>query len=93
MITFEQARQLVVDHVRPQWSPSLGELITLPDGFEDATHWRVIAGAREALVDQNRDFDAMDMPALLVGKYSAGMVVELAVIANLDRLDRMTPTR
>jgi hypothetical protein len=91
MITFEEARHRVLDVLRPQWRASQGELIALPKGYEDATHWRVIAGAREALIDGDLDFDTMDMPAWLVGKHN-GAITRLAVIANLDRLDRMTPT-
>jgi len=90
MITFEEARQLVQHSLRGSWSPKLGTLVTLPSGFEESTHWRVIAGAREALVDGDRDFDLMDAPAFLVSK-TTGAVERLVVIDNLDRLDSMTP--
>jgi hypothetical protein len=91
MITFQEARQRVLDVLRPEWRASQGTLIALPGGYEDATHWRVIAGARERLIDGDLDFDAMDMPAWLVGKHN-GAVTRLVVIASLDRLNRMTPT-
>lgn len=90
MITFEQARQIVLDDLRKTWHPDNGTLITLPTGAEDATHWRVIAGAREALIDGDHDYDLMDAPALLVSKYG-GAITRLIVIANLDRLESMTP--
>lgn len=91
MITFEQARQRVIDHLAPSWAPGLGELVTLPTGAQDETHWMVPAGARESLIDGDHDFDVMDMPAMLVSKLN-GAVTEVRVIDNVDRLAKMTPT-
>jgi hypothetical protein len=91
MTTFEEARQRVLDVLRPEWRANQGTLITLPQGYEDATHWRVIAGARERLIDGDLDFDTMDMPAMLVAKHG-GAVTRAIVIASFDRLDKMTPT-
>jgi hypothetical protein len=89
--TFSEARRRVQIHLAARWSPELGTLTTLPQGFEDATSWRVIAGAREALVDGDADYELMDAPALLVDK-TTGAVSELSVLDNTDRLDRMRPT-
>lgn len=91
MIDFAEARRRVQIHVAARWNDELGTLTTLPTGYEDATHWRVIAGAHEALIDGDPDYVVMDMPALLVNKLT-GAVEELAVVASFDRFDRMTPT-
>jgi hypothetical protein len=90
MLTFEDARQLVESAIRPDWRAEDGTLIVLPDGWEDATHWQVVAGAREYLVDGDPAFGRIDWPALLVDKKS-GAVLRLPVMANFERLDRMTP--
>lgn len=91
MITFEQARRSVEHLMRFDWQPDHGTLITLPTGFEDAGHWRVVAGAREYLVDRDVDFNLMDVPAFLVSK-STGAITQLSVVDNFDQLDGMTPT-
>lgn len=90
MITFDEARQIVERELRAKWQPWQGTLITLPTGAEDATHWRVIAGARESLVDGDLDFDLMDAPALLVSK-TTGELQRVVVIADMERLSAMTP--
>lgn len=58
------------------------------DGREDATHYLVVAGAREALVDG--DYDLMDQPALLVAK-ATGRLEPAPVIDSLNRLEAMRP--
>jgi hypothetical protein len=90
-VTFDDARRRVQIHLAAKWSDQLGTLTTLPEGFEDATHWRVVAGAREALVDGDDDYQLMDAPALLVDKRT-GAVTEVSVLDHLDQLDRMRPT-
>jgi hypothetical protein len=90
MITFEEARSIVQRSLQRSWQPAHGTLITLPTGFQNDTHWRVIAGAREYLVERDSDFDIMDAPAMLVSKRT-GEVSRLVVIGNLDLLGRMTP--
>lgn len=91
MIDFAEARRRVQIAVAAKWPDDLGTLVTLPTGYEDAASWRVIAGAREALIDGNDDYQVMDMPALLVDKQT-GAIQELPVVANFARLDRMIPT-
>jgi hypothetical protein len=90
MITFEEARLIVERSLHGSWSPQLGTLITLPVGSQNATHWRVVAGAREYLVEHDDDFNLMDAPAMLVSKRT-GEVSRLVVISNLDLLGSMTP--
>lgn len=91
MITFAEARRRVQIHVAARWTDELGTLTTLAGGYQDEKFWRVVAGAREALVDHDPSFHVMDMPALLVNKQT-GAIEELDVIDSFDRLDAMTPT-
>lgn len=91
MIDFAEARRRVQIHLAAKWKPEAGTLTTLPEGYQDATAYCVVAGAREALVDGDPDYAIMDAPALLVDKRT-GEVQELPVIPNLNRLDAMTPT-
>jgi hypothetical protein len=90
MITFEEARLIVERSLRGSWRPDHGTLITLPTGFQNDTHWRVIAGAREYLVERDSDFATVDAPAMLVSKRT-GEVSRLIVIDSLNLLGSMTP--
>lgn len=90
MVTFREARQIVEDALRPEWPADGGTLVTLDHGWQDDQSWHVVAGAREALVDGDRDYQVMDQPAYLVDK-ATGRLDELAMIESLDRLDAMTP--
>lgn len=89
-VTFEEARRIVFGALRPEWKRSQGTLVTLPAGYEDDTHWHVIAGARQWLVDRDDNFSIMDAPVLLVNK-KTGTVERLSVLEDADRLRRMTP--
>jgi hypothetical protein len=88
--SFEDARRKAADALRPEWPEDAGTLTVLDYGWEDDTHWQVIAGAAEWLVDRDHNFALMDAPALFVSK-ATGKVERLPVLANLDRLDRMRP--
>lgn len=90
MTTFEEAREIVTATIAPSWGPDNGTFYVSPDGYEDATHWHVLAGARECLVDGNMEYVRMDGPACLVDKYT-GELALLQVLGNWDRLDAMTP--
>lgn len=88
-LDFDRARRLGLAHVAPTWTPEIdGELYVAPYGAEDDTHFRVIVGAREALVDGNFLFERMDAPVLLVDKVT-GEVLELTFLDNLERLGAM----
>lgn len=87
-VTFDQARQLADDLLRPSWRPDDGTFAVGPYGWEDGTHWHVVYGAAEAATDSN--YVLMDAPALLVDK-STGAVEQLSYIDNLDRLAAMRP--
>jgi hypothetical protein len=90
VITFAEARQIVEDAYGPHWPGDMGTFITLDKGFQDATHWRVIAGAKEALEGHDFDYVWMDAPALLVDKQT-GQLSAVAELFNWQRLDAMEP--
>jgi len=92
MVTFEEARRLVEADMRKHWQRSQGTLVVLPEGFEDAESWHVIAGAQEYLLDDDSDFVLFDAPALLVSK-DTGKIERLTVLESFDRLQRMTPVQ
>lgn len=87
-VTFEDARAVVDRALRPSWPAELGELHVAADGFEDATSWHVIAGAREYLEGGDDGYVLLDWPALLVDKLTGG-VERAVVIDNLERLGAM----
>lgn len=91
MFTFDQARQVVLSYLFPQWIRQMGTLVALPTGYENDTHWQVIAGAKEALSGDDSAFQLMDGPAFLVDK-ETGELTLVNVITSLDELYAMTPT-
>jgi hypothetical protein len=90
MVTFEQARVIVQRALRPGWPADGGTLVTMPYGWEDAQSWQVVAGAAEALIDGDIEFEVMDPPAYLVDK-ATGRLEMPNQIEVMDRLDDMTP--
>lgn len=44
-VDFDYARRLVRDHLLDRWRAEDGRLLIAPRGFENATHWRVVASA------------------------------------------------
>jgi hypothetical protein len=90
--TFEQAREIVRSAYEPHWKPEMGELVTLPIGYEDEIHWWVVVGAREALVDGDNDFQMFDLPVSLVKKETGELELVPFLDGDLDKLDAMTPT-
>ena len=89
-VTFEQAREIVERALRPEWTAEYGTLVTMPYGWEDEQSWQVVAGAEEALVGGDFNYEIMDQPAFLVDK-ATGRLDQPVKITVLDRLDRMTP--
>lgn len=88
-VSFDEARKIVEDEIRPEWTPDYGTLVTLNTGWEDDSFWRVTAGAKEYLVDGNTDYVILDAWIYLVSKRT-GKITKLHVIDNLKRLDGMT---
>ena len=91
MLTFQQAREAVALHIVPRW-PGLeaGRPFVADWGSQDETHWEVIAGAKEYLVDGDQSFVMMDLPVFLVDKRT-GDVEEVPFLEALGRLERMEP--
>ena len=88
-ISFEQARQIIDRHLRPDWD--LGTFHVDAEGYEDANYWRVNAGPLEAMGDDtDLEFLVCGMPAFLVAK-STGAIREVPIFANLEWMGSMTP--
>lgn len=92
MVTFEEARRRVEADLRKNWQRSQGTLVVLPEGFEDAESWHVIAGAQEYLLEDDADFALLNAPVLLVSK-TTGKIERLIALESFDRLQRMTPVQ
>lgn len=82
-VDWQDARDRVRGALSP-W-PHLGDLHIADYGAEDATHWRVIYGAREALVENDPFFDLMDAPVALVSK-ATGAIEWLDLLPNRARV-------
>lgn len=87
-VTFDDARRIAEDTLRPTWPADHGTFTVSPYGWEDATHWRVEAGAREYLVNGDDDFCPLDGPAYLVDK-ATGALTQLPILADGDRIRAM----
>lgn len=88
---FEDARRIVREKYAAQGRyAGPGTAYVAPWGWEDMTHWRVVLGAREALVNGDDDFTWLDAPVFLVNKATGGASV-VTMIENLDRVQAMRP--
>ena len=91
-VTFDDARRIVRDHLLNRWTAQDGRLVVAERGFQDSTHWRVVASA--VPVEEGEDEVAppprLDERAFLVDKAS-GEVTELPVAGNEARWQAMTP--
>ena len=87
MVTFEQARQLVDDELRPTWPEDLGDLVVSPDGLADATHFAVFHHGTAA------DPGPVPGPGGLVAwvDRATGEVEWWPLWDHFPRLDRMEP--
>ena len=66
MVTFEDARRVVAQLEAPIWG-SPGTYMVAEWGREDDTHWQVISGAKEDLVDHDPAYRT-NRPVWLVDK-------------------------
>lgn len=91
-ITFDDARRLVRDHLLDRWTGQDGRLVVGERGFEDATHWRVLASAVPVEDGEDEPAPAANLAdrAFLVDK-ATGEVSELPVAGNEQRWQAMTP--
>jgi hypothetical protein len=95
-VTFDDARRIVRDHLLDRWTAQHGRLVVAERGFQDTTHWRVVASAapvEEASAEEDDEVappPSLDDRAFLVDKAS-GEVTELPVAGNEARWQAMTP--
>lgn len=91
MVTFDQARDIVRALEEPTW-PGPGTYMVADWGAEDATHWRVVTGAREHLVDDDRTYGQFDAPVWFVDKTTGAAHWSVYLPGNLTagKLEDMT---
>ena len=89
-LSFADAQDRVREAIEASWeADGVGEFYIAPYGSETPTHWRVIFGAREWIVDNDVMFMLVGTPITLVSK-TIGEISELSYIANFDLVDAMT---
>jgi hypothetical protein len=88
-IGFEDARRLVEAVRGPTWD--VGSYMVADWGREDATHWLVISGAREWLVDRDVAYALAGAGCALVDKQS-GEIEWVAYVPSTSRIEAMWPT-
>lgn len=74
--------------LRPSWQGP-GTFFVSPEGFEDATDYLVIVGAREWLIDEVFEFSTLGGPTVFVNK-ATGEVTLAETIEVFDKTDAMT---
>lgn len=91
MVTFEQARQLVRDLEEPTFAGP-GTYMVADWGREDATHFQVVTGAREDLVDHDPAYRPLDAPVWFVDKVTGTVDQAVYLPGNLTagKLEAMT---
>jgi hypothetical protein len=89
MITYAEAVETVQLMVGLDWQED-GTFYADPAGFEDAESYLVPIGAREWLVDRDRDFIVADDRVILVDKVS-GDITETSYMLVRERIDKMRP--
>ena len=90
-VSFDDARRIAYADMLRYWRPEEDGLLMVAEyGWEDDTHWSVVVGAYEYLVEDDSDYCRFDAPALLVDKQT-GDITRLVVIESFDRFDKMRP--
>ncbi len=89
MISFEDARAIVTAKVLPEWTGLQGTFYVADYGWENEQFYSLAVGAREYLVDGDRDFFQVDDILYLVDK-KTGRYIETIAYENLDLLDSLT---
>lgn len=88
-LSFEQARRRVETARRPKWEGP-GEYMVQDYGYENATHFNIIDGPREFLVDMNPDYLVPNDVVTLVDK-ATGAISTTTYPISAEYLDNMTP--
>ena len=68
LLTLDEARALTERAARADWRPDLGTLHVAEGAYIYGSEWRMIVGAREAIVDGDQDFAIMDAPVFMVDR-------------------------
>lgn len=94
-IDFTDAKRIVREYLLDRWNSRNGTLQIAEGGYQDATHWRVVAGTAPASHAEDDD-EAPDSPmppeetAYLVDR-STGQLEVMPVAGNEARLAEMLP--
>lgn len=88
MVTFAEAREAVAAVMARGWDT--GTLHVSRAGYEDASSFLVVYGAREALEDGDPAFLLVGAPAAFVDK-ATGVVSLVDRLSASARIDKMTP--
>lgn len=89
MVTFDEAKQMVLARAKRTWNSGRGTLVIAPEGFESPTYWRPRAVAKQEL-DGDLSFSQMDELIYLVHKRT-GEVRTTTYLAEQELIDGMLP--
>ena len=91
MTSFEQARSIAHKSIAPKWRRQYrGEYMVADYGFENATTWLLIDGARESIVDEDSGYEPIGRGSTLVDKAS-GKLFFRNYIEHPEWFQAMTP--
>lgn len=92
-VDFTDAKRIVREYLLDRWTAANGSLRIADAGFQDDTHWRVVAGTAP-VHDEDDEPPAAPVPsqdtAYLVDR-SSGQLEVLPVAGNEERLAAMLP--
>lgn len=90
MLTFDEAREVVKKAEGRLWGDRAGHFYVSDEGFQDKTHFWVVCGAEEWLVDEDQGFNEADADIALVDKQTGKLTIS-TYLNEPDRFDAMTP--
>jgi hypothetical protein len=90
VISFEQARTIADDTLRPSWSGA-GTFFVAPYGWQDEETFLVVVGAREAIEGGDPAFARSDAPAVFVKRETGEVRLLVQTPILWPRIDAMTP--
>lgn len=94
-ITFADARRIVRDHLLDRWTAANGRLHVAEHGYENPTHWRVLAESQATPAEEDEPEAGPEDPiperAYLVSKETGDLETVPLTSDNVERLSFMTP--
>lgn len=84
MIDFGQAREIVKKQEERLWGNRKGTFYVSDEGFEDKTHYWVVIGAEEWLIDNDAGYMGTDEDIILIDKKDGSLTIS----TYLDDPDR-----